>query len=213
MTRVKICGLGSLPAALAAARRGADAVGLVFVPSSRRRVEVELAGEICRALPPFLARVGVFANQPLVEVLGIAAEVGLSAIQLHGDEPPEYCASLSLPVIKALRVRDSSSLEALGRYPVHAYLLDSHAPHRLGGTGQRFDWDLARRAVREGHRIILAGGLNAENVTEAVQRVRPYAVDVSSGVETQGEKDVAKIAAFLEAVRVAEARAQAGAGA
>ncbi len=204
MTRVKICGIWEPDAARAAAEAGADAVGFVFAPS-RRRVTVEQAAALAAILPPFVARVGVFVDETRERILEAVAACGLSAVQLHGDEPPELCRALPVPVIKAVRVADARSLEALGRYRVSAFLLDAYAPGSPGGTGRTFDWDLAAGLGRE-HRIILSGGLNAANVTDALARVRPYGVDVSSGVETDGRKDPAKIRAFVEAVRRWDAR-------
>jgi phosphoribosylanthranilate isomerase len=204
VTRVKICGISDVGAARAAADAGADAVGFVFAPS-RRQVTVEQAAAIASTLPPFVARVGVFVDASRERILEAVAACGLSAVQLHGAEPPDLCAALPVPVIKAVRVAGARSLQALARYRVSAFLLDAYDPHRPGGTGRTFDWGLAAEAARA-HRIVLSGGLTAANVASALQRVRPYGVDVSSGVETDGRKDPDKIRAFVEAVRRWDAR-------
>lgn len=202
--RAKICGITNLEDALFAAEAGADALGFVFVPSSPRFIPPEEAAGIRRVLPPFVSVVGVFADAPIEEVRWVAQACHLNAVQLHGGEDPDYCASLEAYIIKAFRIQDRSSLADLGRYRVGALLLDSYRPHQLGGTGQTFDWDLAREAKRYG-RLILSGGLSPENVAEAIQRVRPYAVDVSSGVEgSPGRKDEGKVRRFLEEVARAE---------
>ncbi|MDQ7819149.1 MAG: phosphoribosylanthranilate isomerase [Armatimonadota bacterium] len=199
MTRVKICGITDPEAAQAAVEAGADAVGFVFAPS-RRRVTADQAAAIAWSLPPFVARVGVFVDADRGRILEAVEACGLSAVQLHGDEPPELCAALPVPVIKAVRVSGGQSLQGLERYRVSAFLLDAYDPTRPGGTGRTFDWSLAAGVARV-HRIVLSGGLTPANVAAALEQVRPYAVDVSSGVETDGRKDPAKIRAFVEAVR------------
>lgn len=202
MVRVKICGITDSGTALAAVEAGADALGFVFVPSTRR-ITPDAAREIIRALPPFVATVGVFADRPLEEVREVAAYCGLDYVQLHGSEPPDYCRRVGVPVIKAFRVRDRTSLAACRAYPdVAAILLDSYTPTARGGTGLRFDWEVIA-GVRFPRPLILAGGLNETNVAEAISRVRPYAVDVSSGVETDGRKDPARIAAFIRRAKEA----------
>ncbi|MGH2349467.1 MAG: phosphoribosylanthranilate isomerase [bacterium] len=206
MIRVKICGISDVETALAAADAGADAIGLVFAPS-RRRVTVDRAREIADALPPFVTKVGLFVDADAEQVLHHVETAGLEVVQLHGSETPAFCAALRRPVIKAIRVKDASSLAAMDRYRVSAFLLDSYDPDVAGGTGRVFDWDLAARvnpygASRLGaggpYRIILSGGLTPENVTEAIARVHPYGVDVSSGVETDGKKDPVKIREFIQ---------------
>ena len=205
MTRVKICGIRTASAALAAAEAGADAVGFVFYPRSPRFVTPEQAAELARLLPPFLVRVGVFVNPPVELVERVADRVGLDLVQLHGDEPPEVCARLRHRVVKAFRVQGPEVLRQIRAYRVSAVLLDAHVPGRYGGTGWCFDWSLARQVDRP---VILSGGLTPENVAEAIRQARPYAVDVSSGVETDGEKDPRKIAAFVRAVRQADLQLQ-----
>lgn len=201
MTRVKICGIRTEAAAVAAVRAGADAVGFVFYPPSPRFVPPSRAAALARLLPPFVVRVGVFVNAPVEVVEAVAREVGLDAVQLHGDEPPEVCARLRTRVIKAVRVDGADAVVRARDYSICALLLDAHLPGRYGGTGRRFDWSLARALDRP---VILSGGLTPDNVAEAIRQARPYGVDVSTGVETDGEKDPEKIAAFVRAVREAD---------
>jgi phosphoribosylanthranilate isomerase len=204
MVKVKICGITNLRDALMATEEGADALGFVFVPGSPRQIDPDEAAKIRRHLPPFVSLVGVFANAPLDEVRRVAEVAHLSAVQLHGEEGPEYCFALQRRIIKAFRVKDESSLSDLGRYPVEAFLLDSYSSSHQGGTGQTFDWALAREAKRYGT-LILAGGLRPDNVAEAIRIVKPYAVDVSTGVEgSPGRKDEGKVRRFLEEVARAE---------
>lgn len=200
--RVKICGITNLDDALVAAEAGADAIGFVFYRRSPRFVEPERAAEIAWALPPFVDRVGVFVNASRADIARIADECGLTAVQLHGEEPPELCEGWRVPVIKALRTGADGPHPDPSGYPgARAFLVDAHVPSARGGTGNLADWGIARELARR-LRVILAGGLTAQNVGEAIRVVRPYAVDVSSGVEIHpGVKDPGKIAAFLEAVR------------
>jgi phosphoribosylanthranilate isomerase len=197
--RVKICGIADVPSALVASEAGADAIGLIFAPS-RRQVSPERAREITAALPPFISKVGVFVDDDHHRIEDLAAACGLQAVQLHGAESPEFCEGFGVPVIKAIRVKDASSLEGLSDYPVGAFLLDTFDASALGGTGKVFDWSLASRAAQT-HRVILSGGLTPENVMSALTRVHPYGVDVSSGVETNGTKDHGKIRVFIRRVR------------
>jgi len=198
--RVKICGVTRLPDALDAARLGADALGFNFWPRSKRHVNAATARQIIARLPPFVTPVGVFVNQSEGEMRAIAAETGIQVFQLHGDEPPELCSRLPLPVVKAIPVDQVRTLSRLLSYEVQAFLLDT--PSRgYGGTGQPFDWSLAE-GVSEVAPVILAGGLTPENVAEAVRAVRPWAVDVASGVESSpGVKDADRMSRFIEAVR------------
>lgn len=200
MVRVKICGIKRLEDALAAVAAGADAIGLNFWRPGRRYVPPETARVIARALPPFVATVGVFADEEAETIRAIAELCGLDALQLHGSESPAFCRQFDRPVIKGVKVRGPQSVEGLARYGVAAFLLDTHVPGEMGGTGQRFDWPLAVRAKEAGP-VILSGGLTPENVGEAIQAVAPYAVDVASGVETDGQKDPAKIRAFIARVQ------------
>jgi phosphoribosylanthranilate isomerase len=199
MVRVKICGIRTVEAALAAVEAGADALGFVFAPSPRR-VTPQEAERIIRELPPFVSRVGVFVDAPRREALEIAGDCRLDVLQFHGGEAPDYCRGWQQQVVKAFRVRDGSVLEQMDRYEVAACLLDAYVPGRAGGTGQCFDWGLARQAA-ERRRIILAGGITPANVEQAIRQARPYAIDVSSGVETGGVKDPDKIRGLLMTVR------------
>jgi phosphoribosylanthranilate isomerase len=202
--KVKICGLTNLPDALAAAEAGADAVGFVFYDRSPRFVALATVTGIIRQLPAAMLKVGVFVNEPADHVRRAIAECGLSFLQFHGDESPEYCSQFGLPSMKAFRIRDANSLEGLKRYATDAWLLDAYSPSLRGGTGEKFDWDLALAARDLGRPIFLAGGLTAANVAEAIRHVRPHGVDVSSGVETApGRKDPHQIAAFIQAARSA----------
>jgi phosphoribosylanthranilate isomerase len=169
-------------------------------------VSVEAAAAIIRELPPFVIKVGVFVNAPEDLVVRAARECGLNLLQFHGNEPPEYCLQFGLMSMKAFRVRDAASLQAALDYHTEAWLFDAYNPDRAGGTGETFNWDLAVQARSWGRPIFLAGGLTPENVAEAVRRVQPYAVDVSSGVEAApGKKDHAKVRAFIQAAKGAEA--------
>jgi phosphoribosylanthranilate isomerase len=200
--RVKICGITSQADALAAVEAGADALGFMFYEQSPRFVSPRIVAEIVPQLPPFLARVGVFVNPTEEAVRRAVLACALDTLQFHGDEPPEFCRRFGVKVIKAFRVDDAASLQALPAYRTDAWLLDSCVPGLLGGTGAKFNWDLAVEAKRLGRPIILAGGLTPENIGEAVRRVQPYAVDVSSGVEmTPGRKDPARMRAFVQAAK------------
>jgi phosphoribosylanthranilate isomerase len=202
--RVKICGITSEADALAAVEAGADALGFMFYEPSPRNLSVAQAAQVIRVLPPFVARVGVFVNPTAELVRQIADKCGLDTIQLHGDESPAWCdeiaATTRLKVVKAFRVRDASILELLPAYHTSAWLLDSYVAGQLGGTGARFNWDLAVLARQLGTPIILAGGLTPENAAEAARQVMPHALDVSSGVESApGKKDHAKVRDFIAA--------------
>ncbi|MFC1925188.1 phosphoribosylanthranilate isomerase [Chloroflexota bacterium] len=200
MVRVKICGITNLEDALAALKWGADALGFVFAPSPRQ-VTRQQAANIIAVLPPFVCKAGVFVNSELEEVKETIGVCGLDMAQLHGSEDPDYCQTLFPKVIKAFRVKDESVLELIPRYKASAYLLDSYDATLKGGTGQCFNWEIAKKATSYGQ-IILSGGLTPVNIYEAITRVRPYAVDVSSGVENQpGKKDHDKLRAFLAAAK------------
>lgn len=198
MTKVKICGITSVDDALMAVDAGADALGLVFFEKSPRFVPVEAAARIIAKLPPFVQVVGLFVNADLELVNRTADHCGLDIVQLHGEESPEYCSLVRRRVMKAFRVRGPESLAPLSEYRVAAYLLDAYSPHAYGGTGEMFDWDCAVAAKEQG-RIVLAGGLTPDNIAEAVAKVRPYGVDVSSGVESSpGKKDPEKVRRFIQ---------------
>ncbi len=206
-TRVKICGITSIADGLAAAEAGADMIGLMFYDKSPRYVTPEQAAAINRSLPAFVMRVGVFVNPEEEQVTRAIAECGLSLLQFHGDETPEFCKQFGLMSVKALRMRDAESLKTLEKFNTDAWLLDAYSPVSLGGTGATFNWHLAVEAQRLGKPIFLAGGLTPENVADAVRLVRPFAVDVSSGVESApGKKDAAKVSAFIQAVRSADSK-------
>jgi phosphoribosylanthranilate isomerase len=201
MVRVKICGVTCIQDALAAVRSGADALGFVFADSPRR-ITPEAARRIARELPPFAARVGVFVNAPISEIRRMASFCTLTAIQLHGDEHDAMIEALALPVIKALRAAPGAP-DPTTAYPNAALLLDTYAAGKMGGTGKTFDWRLAVDVAKI-RPIILAGGLNPENVADAVRMVRPFAVDVSSGVEIEpGRKDHAKVQRFIREAKAA----------
>ncbi|MDG9886067.1 phosphoribosylanthranilate isomerase [Pseudomonas sp. GD04058] len=200
--RSKICGITRVEDALAAAQAGADAIGLVFYAKSPRAVSVQQAREIIAALPPFVTTVGLFVNASRCELNEILEAVPLDLLQFHGDETPEACDGYHRPWIKALRVRAGDDLEAeCKRYArASGILLDTYVAGVPGGTGEAFDWALVPGHLSKP--IILAGGLNPHNVGAAIAQVRPYAVDVSGGVEqAKGIKDAARIDAFLDAVR------------
>jgi phosphoribosylanthranilate isomerase len=199
--RVKICGITSVDDAEAAVEAGADALGLVFYEGSPRCVTLEKAAEISAVLPVSVARVGVFVDAEEEFVRDAIDAAGLDTIQLHGSETPEYCARFE-SVWKAFRMEGPETLERLELYPTSAWLLDSHVPGQVGGTGARFNWELAVAAKEFGRPIVLAGGLTPENVREAIDRVHPWGVDVSSGVErAPGRKIAARMKAFVEAVQ------------
>ncbi len=201
-TRVKICGITSVADGLAAAEAGADLIGLMFYEASPRRVTLAQASEISHALPPFLLRVGVFVNPSPDFVLQAIGECHLSMLQFHGDEPSDFCTQFGLMSLKAIRIRDESSLAQLENYKTEALLLDAYSPNGLGGTGEKFNWELAVAAQRFGKPIFLAGGLTPENVAAAVRTINPFGVDVSSGVESApGRKDAAKMRAFVAAAK------------
>ncbi len=205
---VKICGITNLADGEAAIEAGADALGFVFYEKSPRSVTPEAAAEIIRQLPPFVMKVGVFVNAAPETVLRVAGECGLTLLQFHGDEAPDFCRQFGLMSMKALRVRDEGSLQTLLEYSTDAWLLDAYSPHQPGGTGETFNWNLATQAQSWGRPIFLAGGLTPENVGTAIAQVRPFGVDVSSGVEASpGRKDHAKVKAFVKAAKAAAALA------
>jgi phosphoribosylanthranilate isomerase len=205
-TRIKICGITRVEDALAAARAGADAIGLVFAEQSPRRITPEQARSIAEALPPFVTTVALFVNADAAEVARIIHRVRPDCLQFHGEESPEYCAAFGLPWLKAARVRPGVDLlQFAARFQAaQGLLLDAYSPAAHGGTGERFDWGLIPSAMPRP--VVLAGGLTPANVGQAVHVARPWAVDVSSGVElAPGIKDAAKIAAFVKEVKHADA--------
>ena len=202
-TRVKICGITNIDDARCAVFAGADALGFVFYRKSSRYISPAAAAEIVALLPPFVTTVGLFVNAGNNEIQQTMKTAGLNVAQLHGDESPEECAVSSYPVIKAIRVKDAESLNGVDRYSVAGLLLDAWNDSHYGGTGETFDWQLAKR-LAGGLPLILAGGLTPDNVAAAITTVHPYAVDVSSGVESSpGNKDHDKIYQFIQQVRQA----------
>lgn len=200
--RAKICGITRVADGLACARHGADAIGLVFYPPSPRHVALAQAHEIARALPPFVTTVALFVNPSVAEVEAVLRGVRPDVLQFHGDEAPEFCRSFGVPWLKAVRVKAGLNLvEYATRYSgAQGLLLDAYIEGQAGGTGQSFDWALIPADLPLP--LVLSGGLGPENVGEAIRRVKPWAVDVSSGVEAaKGIKDEVKIAAFMQGVR------------
>lgn len=203
-TRVKICGITSVADGLTAAAAGADMIGLMFYDGSPRHITLPQAVEISRALPPYVQRVGVFVDAEGDFISLAIAKCGLNLLQFHGAETPDFCTQFGIMSVKAVRIQDAGSLTALENYQTDAFLLDAYSKSGLGGTGERFNWDLAIEARKFGKPIFLAGGLTPQNVGEAIRKVQPFAVDVSSGVESApGKKDPEKVEAFVAAVRSA----------
>jgi phosphoribosylanthranilate isomerase len=205
MTWIKICGITNLEDGLHAASLSIDALGFVFAPSSRR-VEVGTAREIIKALPKTLLKVGVFVNEKEAEVRRVVEYCGLNGLQFHGGESPEYCQKFPNPVFKAVHIKDFGCLREMEKYPEDVFiLLDTYSPVQIGGTGSPFSWEIALKA-KEKRNFILSGGLNPINAGEAVRKVRPWGVDVSSGVEaTPGKKDFLEMSKFVTEVRKADA--------
>ncbi len=201
MVKVKICGITNLEDALYAADCGADALGFIFYPKSPRFVEITRAKEIISKLPPFITNVGVFVNESIENIVNIVHECNINIVQLHGDETPEYCSKVPMKVIKAIRIKDEDSLKQIAEYKTSTFLLDAYSEDSYGGTGKIFNWNLAIKAKGYG-RIILSGGLTHDNVREAIEKFKPYGVDVSSGVEErEGKKDKEKVKEFIKRVR------------
>jgi phosphoribosylanthranilate isomerase len=197
--KIKICGITNLDDAMAAVDFGADALGFVFFRGSPRFISYKDAAAVIKSLPSFITTIGVFVDEKPKEIEKITDSAGIDVIQLHGNEPPEMC-DLSRRVIKAIRVKSLESLDPLIYYRdmVSVFLLDTFTPDVFGGTGQIFNWDIAVEAKQFG-RIILSGGLTPDNISNAVTRVKPYGVDVSSGVESEkGKKDHKKMKLFIE---------------
>ena len=201
-TRVKICGITNVKDAISAVNAGADAIGLVFYAPSPRFVTIEQAQQIVAAMPPFVSVVALFVNALPRRIKTVLAQVRIDIVQFHGDETRGDCEQIKLPYYKAIRVKaDTNLLQYEAEFSsAKALLLDTHSDAAFGGTGQVFDWGLIPQNLTKP--VILAGGLTAENVALGIKQVRPYAVDVSGGVEqSKGVKDVAKIAAFMHAVK------------
>ena len=204
--KIKICGITNLEDAQTAVREGADALGFIFHSQSPRFVEVNVVKSIVHQLPPFILPIGVFVNEGLTIVRNMMDQCGLALAQLHGDETPSYCETLGRPVLKGIRLKDRSTFLSLaeykGRAGVRGFVIDTFSESEYGGTGKVADWDLALEAA-EAAPILLAGGLTPDNVQEAIQKVHPYGVDVSSGVEASpGKKDRTKVKAFIQAAQL-----------
>ena len=199
--KVKICGMTQLKDALFAVEQGVDAVGFIFYKKSPRAVTMKTVREIIAKLPPLVDTVGVFVNESAERLNKIADYCGLDLVQLHGEESPAFCRKIHRRVIKAFRVKDLQSIKQLEKFPVSGFLLDTFSDDLHGGTGKTFDWNLALPAKKMGP-VILAGGLTPRNILQAVRQVRPYGVDVCSGVEkSPGIKDFEKVRAFLKNIR------------
>jgi phosphoribosylanthranilate isomerase len=203
---VKICGVTRVEDARAAVEAGAQAIGFIFWPESPRFIDPYRARDIRASLPPFVTAVGVFVNQPLEYVRGVAALARLGAVQLHGDETPAFALRLSTPVLKALPLDATGDRDLDAWSDATTVLLDVHDPVKRGGTGRTVDWDAAA-AIAARRRVVLAGGLTPDNVAAAVARVRPFGIDVSSGVElSPGIKDHRRVRALFEALHDVPAR-------
>jgi phosphoribosylanthranilate isomerase len=203
MTRVKICGLSTEVTVNAAVENGADYIGFVFAPS-RRQISVERAQELAKLIPSTVKKVGVFVNEPLDSIEAIIKAVPLDIAQLHGDETPEYVKQLTIPVIKAFPICDGKIPTAINSYPGAIILLDAPPAEFVGGSGKIFDWAKVNPKVLAEHQFFIAGGLTPDNVQEAINFFQPYGVDVSSGVETNKQKDMRKIQQFIENAKMGE---------
>ncbi|MFJ8516292.1 phosphoribosylanthranilate isomerase [Lysinibacillus xylanilyticus] len=200
MTKVKICGLKEQQHVQAAVEAGADAIGFVFAPS-KRRVTVEQAKQLAKHVPDGVLKIGVFVNPSAEELRTAVEEVPLDYVQYHGEESPEFIRQQGYPAIKALSVRSAEDVQMAANYDVDYYLFDAPGTNFKGGSGHTFDWTLLEMVGIPREKLILAGGLQAENIEDAVSLVSPFMVDVSSGVETDGVKDIVKINAFIQALK------------
>lgn len=198
--KIKICGITNRVDAINTVSLGADAIGFVFAESSRQVTPKEVK-KIMQVLPPYITTVGLFVNESVKKVIETMQFCKLDVVQLHGQETPEYCKKIPYRIVKAFNIQDEASLKPIEKYVTSAILLDAHAENKQGGTGHTFNWELVQYLYQK-YYIILAGGLNSENVEEAIRTTKPYAVDVSSGVEkSPGKKDFKKIKEFIEKVR------------
>lgn len=196
--KVKICGITTPEDALTAVEAGADALGFVFYKESPRHIFPEEAARIINLLPPFVQTVGLFVNEAPETVNQVSRICRLGLVQLHGDETPDYCRRIEQRVMKAFQIRSLTCLDPIANYRLSGCLLDAYSPTCYGGTGTSFNWEIASEAVQRGHRIVLAGGLTPDNVADAISQVRPYGVDVSSGVESSpGKKNAVKMQEFI----------------
>lgn len=193
---VKICGIKTIEAASVAVQAGADFIGFVFAPS-KRKITPEQAAKIAKTIPTSIRKVGVFVNETVENIKEIAEHVGLDVIQLHGDEPPEMLGKIPYQTIKAFSIDQVSEACTIKAFPADFYLIDSPIDEYRGGSGKTFDWHLVTKLGIDSNKIILAGGLSSDNVQVAIKQVNPAGIDVSSGVETDGEKDHEKIKQFI----------------
>jgi phosphoribosylanthranilate isomerase len=200
MMKTKICGIMTEEAGLFAAQHGADAVGFVFA-ESKRKISLEKAKQIISKLPKEIKKVGVFVNPSKEFVEEVVSTTGIDIVQLHGGETPDFCHSIPYPTIKAFSIESPSDLMQIHEYPCEYILLDGPKGKYYGGNGISFDWDLLSEFDFKDKKVILAGGLNTQNIAEAIEQTSPFMVDVSSGVETDGEKDLSKIKLFLNIVK------------
>jgi phosphoribosylanthranilate isomerase len=209
MTKVKVCGIQHLETAQWAVDAGADAVGFIFA-DSRRRITLEKAAAISDSLPESILRIGVFVNASKKELQSAVKMANLDYVQLHGDESPAFCRDLNIPYIKAVSIKEKNDLDILPEFGEEMILVDSGKGPYRGGNGTSFDWDYLRDYHSNNRRLILAGGLKKENIREAIKKVRPYMVDVSSGVESGGIKDKEKIVEFIKEVREINSDSESG---
>ena len=201
MIYIKICGITEVDDALKIAEMGINALGFIFYPKSKRYILPDKTKEIIKHLPPLINTVGVFVNEKKENVIDVLNRCPIDILQFHGDEKPEYCNQFNKKIIKAFRVNRDFSFDVFCKFPVSAFLLDSHVSGEYGGTGVVFDWDVAVKAKKYG-KIILSGGLNPENLLSAVAKVNPYGVDISSGVEIKpGKKDISKVEEIVKICR------------
>mgnify|MGYP001353775142 FL=1 len=210
MIFTKVCGITNSKDALASVHSGASALGFIFYPGSKRFIEPKTAKEIIEKLPKKVFKVGVFVNQKKQEIVDLIDELALDAIQLHGDESPEYIINFKCFVIKAIRVKSSQSIRNLNKYKADAFLFDTYSKYQFGGTGKVFQWELLNRL--SDYKTILSGGLNINNISDAIKRINPNGIDVNSGVELfPGKKDKQKIANFFKKLKtIDEARSSEG---
>lgn len=201
-TRIKICGITRLEDARVATNLGVDALGFIFHPKSPRFISPEQARNIIMQLPPMINRVGVFVNETKETIMQIAAQCGIDTVQLHGNESPEFCVAIPLPVIKSFSIRPDFDISKLNDYKTQGILLDTWSPEVQGGSGITFDWSIARKASAMFNNIVLAGGLGPTNLEDALRMVDPFAVDINSGVEIRpGVKNPHKIRAVVKIVK------------
>ncbi len=202
--KIKICGITNVEDASISVDYGADAIGFVFYPQSSRYISPDKAAQITAIMPPFVSVVGIFVDASFEFIKEVINKVDIDVVQLHGNESPDFCKMFDCKIIKAFRIQNAETLEVCKNYLNISWLLDAFNPDLIGGTGKVFDWQIALKARLLNPRIILSGGLTPENVADAIQKVRPMAVDVSSGIEkSPGKKDHQKLKAFIKAAKLA----------